>query len=91
LQRTTRERVVPTPCAGAHVGNGTLAIYIDDEKVDEGKIRTQPSRFSIAGEGLTIGRGSGEPVTDDWTFARPWAFTGTIKRVVSAGSTPFSL
>ncbi len=65
-----------------HVANGTLAIYIDDEKVGEGKIRTQPSRFSIAGEGLTIGRGSGEPVTDDWTFARPWAFTGTVKRVV---------
>jgi arylsulfatase len=65
-----------------HVANGTLAIYINDEKVGEGKIRTQPSRFSIAGEGLTIGRGSGEPVTGDWTFAWPWTFTGTVKQVV---------
>ena len=64
------------------VANGTLAIYINDEKVGEGKIRTQPGKFSIAGEGLTVGRGSGEPVTSDWTFARPWTFTGTVKRVV---------
>ncbi|HEY6409545.1 MAG TPA: hypothetical protein VIY29_18960, partial [Ktedonobacteraceae bacterium] len=62
-----------------HVANGTLAIYINDEKVGEMKIRTQPGKFSIGGEGLTIGRGSGEPVTDDWTFAWPWTFTGTVK------------
>ena len=65
-----------------HVANGTLALYIDDEKVGEGKIRTQPGKFSIGGEGLTIGRGSGELVTGDWTFAWPWTFTGTVKRVV---------
>jgi arylsulfatase len=65
-----------------HVANGTLAIYINDEKVGEGKIRTQPGKFSIAGEGLTVGRGSGEPITDDWTFARPWTFIGTVKQVV---------
>ena len=59
-----------------HVANGTLAIYINDEKVGEMKMKTQPGKFSIAGEGLTIGRGSGEPVTSDWTF------TGTVKRVV---------
>ena len=64
-----------------HVANGTLAIYINDEKVGEMKMRTQPGKFSIAGEGLTIGRGSGEPVTSDWTFARPWTFTGTVKQV----------
>jgi len=65
-----------------HVANGTLALYINNEKVGEGKIRTQPGKFSLAGEGLTIGRGSGEPVTGDWTFAWPWTFTGTVKRVV---------
>jgi arylsulfatase A-like enzyme len=65
-----------------HVASGTLAIYINDEKVGEMKIRTQPGKFSIAGEGLTVGRGSGEPVTGDWTFARPWTFTGTVKQVV---------
>jgi arylsulfatase A-like enzyme len=65
-----------------HVANGTLALYINDEKVGEMKMRTQPGKFSLAGEGLTIGRGSGEPVTSDWTFAWPWTFTGTVKQVI---------
>ena len=65
-----------------HVANGTLALYIDNEKVGEMKIKTQPGKFSIAGEGLTVGRGSGEPVTGDYPGEYPWAFTGTVKRVV---------
>jgi len=65
-----------------HVANGTLAIYINDEKVGEGKIRTQPGKFSIAGEGLNVGRDGGEPVTPDYSGEYPWAFTGTVKRVV---------
>jgi len=28
------------------------------------------------GEGLCVGRGSGEPVTDDYPREPPWAFTG---------------
>jgi arylsulfatase len=65
-----------------HVANGTLAIYLNDEKVGEGKIKTQPGRFSIAGEGLNVGRDGGEPVTGDYPGEYPWPFTGTVKRVV---------
>ena len=65
-----------------HVANGTLAIYINDEKVGEGKIRTQPGRFSIAGEGLNVGRDGGEPVTGDYPGEYPWPFTGMVKQVV---------
>jgi arylsulfatase A-like enzyme len=65
-----------------HVANGMLAIYIDDEKVGEMKMRTQPGKFSIAGEGLNIGRDGGEPVTGDYPGEYPWPFTGTVKRVV---------
>src|SRR6266851_1351209 len=65
-----------------HVANGTLAIYINDEKVGEGKIRTQPGKFSIAGEGLNVGRDGGEPVTPDYPGEYPWPFTGTVKQVV---------
>jgi len=65
-----------------HVANGTLAIYINDEKVGEMKMRTQPGKFSIAGEGLNVGRDSGEPVTGDYPGEYPWPFTGTVKRVV---------
>ena len=65
-----------------HVANGTLAIYINDEKVGESRIRTQPGKFSIAGEGLNVGRDGGEPVTGDYPGEYPWPFTGTINRVV---------
>ena len=65
------------------VATGMLSLYYGDRKVAEGRIRTQPGKFSIAGEGLCIGRDSGEPVTDDYPGTRPWRFTdGTIKRVV---------
>ena len=38
--------------------------------------------FSLAGEGLCVGRDSGDPVTDDYPGTAPCAFTGgTIKRV----------
>ena len=65
-----------------HVSNGTLAIYINDEKVGEMKMMTQPGKFSIAGEGLNVGRDGGEPVTGDYPGEYPWPFTGTVKRVV---------
>jgi hypothetical protein len=64
------------------VATGTLSLYHGDEKVGEGRIKIQPSRFSIAGEGLTIGRDSSEPVTDDYPGSQPYAFTGgAINRV----------
>ena len=38
--------------------------------------------FSIAGEGLCVGRDSGEPVTGDYPGEHPYPFTGgTIRRV----------
>jgi arylsulfatase len=65
------------------VANGTLSLYYGEEKVGEGRIKTQPGKFSIAGEGLNIGCDRGEPVTDDYPGNAPWAFTGgTLRRVV---------
>jgi arylsulfatase len=64
------------------VANGTLSLYVGDRKVGEGQIKTQPGKFSLAGEGLCVGRDSGKPVTDDYPGEAPWAFTGgTIKHV----------
>ncbi len=61
---------------------GTLTIYLDDEKVGEAKIKTQPGYFSLAGEGLNVGKDSGEPITDDYPGTSPWAFVGgTIHQV----------
>ncbi|NMA10405.1 MAG: LamG domain-containing protein, partial [Methanomicrobiales archaeon] len=60
---------------------GTLTLYIDMEKVGEGRIRTQPGSFSLTGDGLCVGRDSGSPVSPD--YSAPFAFTGgTIDRVV---------
>jgi arylsulfatase A-like enzyme len=65
-----------------HVATGILSLYHGDKKVGEGRIKTQPGPFSLAGEGLCVGRDSSEPVTADYPGVAPYAFTGgTINRV----------
>jgi arylsulfatase len=62
---------------------GTLSLFIDDEKVGEGTIMTQPGNFSLVGEGLNVGKDPGEPVTSDYSGSHPYAFTGgTIAEAV---------
>jgi hypothetical protein len=66
------------------VSTGILSLYHGDMKVGEGRIRTQPGMFSLAGEGLCVGRDSGEAVTSDYPDGSGSAhgFTGgTIRRV----------
>ena len=59
-----------------HVPTGMLTLYHGDTKVGEARIKTQPGKFSLAGEGLTVGRDGGEAVSPDYPGVRPWAFTG---------------
>jgi arylsulfatase A-like enzyme len=62
---------------------GTLSLYINDDKVAQNTIRTQPGKFALAGEGLNIGRDGADPVTQGYPGQRPWALTGaTIKEVI---------
>jgi arylsulfatase len=62
---------------------GMLSLFIDDEKVGEGRITTQPGNFSLVGEGLNVGRDPASPVTDDYAGTSPHAFTGgTIKEAI---------
>jgi arylsulfatase A-like enzyme len=64
------------------VATGILSLYHGDRKVGEARIKTQPGKFILGGEGLCIGRDSGEAVTDDYPGESPHRFTGgTIKRV----------
>ena len=64
------------------VSTGILTLYHGEKKVGEGRIKTQPGKFSIAGEGLCVGRDSSEPVTSDYPGPHPHEFTGgTINRV----------
>jgi hypothetical protein len=65
------------------VAVGTLSLFHGDVKVGEGRIKTQPGKFALGGEGLCAGRDSSDPVTGDYPGSAPWAFTGgTIDRVV---------
>ncbi len=70
---------------------GTLSLYVNDEKVGEGTIMTQPGNFSLVGEGLNVGKDPGEPITDDYAGSRPFAFTGgTIRHaIVDVSGEPF--
>lgn len=47
------------------------SLFHGDVKAAEGRIRTQPGKFSIAGAGPRVGRGSGEPVTNDYPGSAP--------------------
>jgi len=70
---------------------GTLSLFYGDRKVGEGRIKTQPGAFQLAGEGLCVGRDSGAAVTDDYPGEPPFRFTGgTIKRVaVNVSGEPY--
>jgi arylsulfatase len=64
------------------VSTGMLSLFYGDHRVGEGRIKTQPGKFMLAGEGLCVGRDSGEPVTGDYPGPHPHEFTGgTINRV----------
>ena len=65
------------------VATGMLSLYHGDKKVGQGRIKTQPGYFELAGEGLCVGRDSGAAVTDDYPGEAPYRFTGgVIRRVV---------
>src|SRR6185312_10079786 len=67
----------PTPATG-----GEVTLYIDDAPVGGGRMEhTVPVRFS-AYAGMDIGRDNGMPVDRDYADLSPFAFTGTIKKVV---------
>jgi arylsulfatase A-like enzyme len=62
---------------------GTLSLYLRDQKVGEDTIKTQPGKFGLGGGGLAVGRSGAEPVTNDYTGDAPWPFVGgTVKRLV---------
>jgi len=71
---------------------GTLTLHVGKREVGRGRIKTQPGKFSIAGEGLNIGKDGAEPVTDDYPGGAPWSFTGgTIHQAaVDVSGEPFT-
>ena len=43
---------------------GTTKLYIDEQLVAEGPMRTQPAKFTLSGDGLCIGYDSADAVSE---------------------------
>jgi len=67
--------------AGEHRESlGTTKLYVNDKVVAEGPMRTQPGKFTLSGDGLCIGRDSGDAVSSGYTS--PGELTGGIIQFV---------
>jgi arylsulfatase len=59
---------------------GETKLYVDEKVVASGKMRTQPGKFTLSGDGLCIGYDSGDSVSSQ--YKAPGKFTGgTIQGV----------
>jgi hypothetical protein len=63
-----------------HETHGTAKLHVDDEVVGEAPLKTQPGHFALCGEGLSIGRDSGDPVSKEYGAGFPFA-GGRIREV----------
>jgi hypothetical protein len=63
-----------------HESMGTTKLYVNDKVVAEGPMRAQVGKFTLSGDGLCVGRDSGDAVSHQ--YKSPGTFTGgTIYRV----------
>ena len=63
---------------GESIGN--MKLYIDEEVVAEGPMKTQPAKFTLSGDGLCVGYDSGDAVSE--LYESPGEFEGgTIQGV----------
>ncbi|HTT22769.1 MAG TPA: hypothetical protein VMG82_27820 [Candidatus Sulfotelmatobacter sp.] len=63
-----------------HESQGTTKLYVNDKVVAQGPMRTQPGKFTLSGDGLCIGRDSGDAVSQE--YEAPGTFTGGTIQVV---------
>ena len=57
-----------------HESIGKTKLYVNEKVVAEGPMRTQPGKFTLSGDGLCIGRDSGDAVSGAYTT--PGEFKG---------------
>ena len=63
-----------------HESLGTTKLYINEQVVAEGPMRTQPGKFTLSGDGLCVGFDSGDAVSQE--YKTPGEFHGgTIQGV----------
>jgi arylsulfatase len=53
---------------------GTAKLYIDDQLVGQGPMKTQPGKFTLSGDGLCVGWDSGDAVSQE--YKTPGRFKG---------------
>ena len=53
---------------------GTTTLYVDEQAVASGPMRTQAAQFTLCGDGLCVGRDSADAVSKEYTS--PARFTG---------------
>jgi len=63
-----------------HESLGSMKLYVNDQVVAEGPMKTQPAKFTLSGDGLCIGYDSGDAVSAE--YMTPGTFHGgTIQGV----------
>jgi len=66
-----------------HESLGETKLYVNDEVVAEGPMKTQPGKFTLSGDGLCVGRDSGDAVSLE--YQSPGEFKGG--RILGVGVT----
>jgi hypothetical protein len=64
---------------------GTLKMYVGEEVVAEGSLATQSGHFALCGEGLSIGRDTGDSVSELYTPFFPFEGGRIVKVEVTSG------
>jgi arylsulfatase len=92
MNRTTISGTTPVPAGKATVRfefaydgggmfkGGTGTLFVNDEKVAEGRVERCQIVFS-ADEGTDVGEDGESPVIEDYGIAAPYRFTGEIDKV----------
>src|SRR5262245_57072240 len=57
-----------------HESTGQAKLYVNDKVVAKGPMRTQAGKFTLSGDGLCVGRDSGDNVSQE--YKTPGTFTG---------------
>jgi arylsulfatase len=57
-----------------HESLGKTTLYVNDKAVVSGPMRTQPGKFTLSGDGLCVGRDSGDAVSQE--YQAPGTFKG---------------
>jgi arylsulfatase len=59
---------------------GQTTLYVNEDIADQGDMKTQPGKFTLSGDGLCVGRDSGDAVSGD--YQSPGTFQGGTIRFV---------